>query len=159
MTLALNGVGGTSSATLASMLAKDGVVVTYGGMARQPAHVPTGALIFKNISARGFWLTRWLSDEKKKMKNSAEAEDGGSQSGFGSNPRTTTTTPPPPPPPSVREMIDELCGLIRDGKLRMPAQEVSVDDVVSALSAPAKVGGRKLLIRLDSMTTENESLT
>ena len=139
--LALNGVGGASSATLASMLAKDGVVVTYGGMARQPANVPTGALIFKNISARGFWLTRWLADEKKKTAKSAATAEAANDRTSASIPRT---------PRRIREMTDELFGLVREGKLRMPAREVGLDDVVTALAEPAKVGGRKVLIRLTS---------
>ena len=49
--LALNGVGGASCVNAASMLARDGVVVTYGGMSKQPAGIPTGAAIFKNVAA------------------------------------------------------------------------------------------------------------
>ena len=71
--LALNGVGGASSATLASMLSENGVIVTYGGMARQPVSVPTGTLIFKNIAARGFWLSKWLAKEKAAAAAAAAA--------------------------------------------------------------------------------------
>ena len=39
--LALNGVGGSSSASLASMLTHGGTMVTYGGMSRKPVSVPT----------------------------------------------------------------------------------------------------------------------
>ena len=135
------------------MLAKDGVMVTYGGMARMPASVPTGALIFKNISARGFWLSRWLADEKAAAAaEAAEAaaaaaaaggeegkEAGDDYCGSASNQQRT--------PRRIRLMTDELCGLVRDGKLRMPAREVRLEDVVTALTSPPKVGGRKLLIR------------
>ena len=34
-----------------------GVHVTYGGLGRAPLAVPASALIFKNISLRGFWLS------------------------------------------------------------------------------------------------------
>lgn len=34
-------------------------MVTYGGMSREPVTVTTAALIFKDISCRGFWMTRW----------------------------------------------------------------------------------------------------
>ena len=76
--LALNGVGGASSAALAGALAENGVMVTYGGMARAPAHVPTGAAIFKNVTARGFWLTRWseearLAEREKKSDSEDDA--------------------------------------------------------------------------------------
>lgn len=122
-------------------------MVTYGGMARLPAAVPTGALIFKNISARGFWLSRWLADEKK-AADAAEAAEAteataitltkAAADAVGGAKRT---------PRRIREMTDELCGLVRDGKLRMPAREVLLEDVVSALASPPEVGRRKLLIR------------
>ena len=57
--LALNAVGGESALGLAKVLAEDGVHVTYGAMALQPLRIPNGLLIFKNISFRGFWVSRW----------------------------------------------------------------------------------------------------
>lgn len=57
--LALNAVGGESALRLANALAPDGVIVTYGAMARQPLRIPNGLLIFKNLSWRGFWITKW----------------------------------------------------------------------------------------------------
>lgn len=62
--LALNCVGGKSALTLLRNLRNDGVMVTYGGMSREPVNVPTSAFIFKNISLRGFWMTRWLNDNR-----------------------------------------------------------------------------------------------
>jgi hypothetical protein len=35
------------------------VLVTYGGMAKQPVTVPVSALIFRDVALRGFWMTRW----------------------------------------------------------------------------------------------------
>lgn len=60
--LALNAVGGPSALNIANLLAPDGTLVTYGGMGRQPLKIPIGLLIFKNLSVRGFWLTRWLKE-------------------------------------------------------------------------------------------------
>lgn len=62
--LALNGVGGKSSLYLASSLAENGCMVTYGGMSRQATQAPTAPLIFKNISLRGFWLMTWIRAQK-----------------------------------------------------------------------------------------------
>ena len=56
--LALNAVGGDSAVRLGGALAPDGVVVTYGAMARQPLKIPNGQLIFQNIAWRGFWVSR-----------------------------------------------------------------------------------------------------
>jgi trans-2-enoyl-CoA reductase len=57
--LALNCVGGLSSAELARSLEKNGTLVTYGGMSRKPVQIPTGAFIFHNIKCVGFWLSKW----------------------------------------------------------------------------------------------------
>lgn len=60
--LALNCVGGKSALEMLRHVADEGVVVTYGGMSREPVTVPTGHLIFKDISFRGFWMTRWTRE-------------------------------------------------------------------------------------------------
>ncbi len=57
--LALNAVGGASALNLANALSKDGHLVTYGAMGRQPLKIPNGLLIFKNLTFTGFWLSRW----------------------------------------------------------------------------------------------------
>jgi hypothetical protein len=40
-------------------------MVTYGGMSRKPVCVPTGRLIFNDVSLRGFWLSRWTETHGK----------------------------------------------------------------------------------------------
>ena len=57
--LGFNCVGGRSATNLVRALCKGGTLVTYGGMSKKPVTVPTGALIFNDISFRGFWLSRW----------------------------------------------------------------------------------------------------
>lgn len=57
--LAFNCVGGKSSTELTRHLAEKGVLVTYGAMSREPVTAPNAALIFKDISFRGFWMSRW----------------------------------------------------------------------------------------------------
>lgn len=60
--LALNGVGGKSATELMRHLAPKGVMVTYGGMSRQPVVVPTGVFIFKEVKAVGYWNSQWNVD-------------------------------------------------------------------------------------------------
>jgi trans-2-enoyl-CoA reductase len=60
--LALNCVGGKNALECLRHLDKGGVMVTYGGMSREPVMVPTSALIFKDISVCGLWMTRWSID-------------------------------------------------------------------------------------------------
>jgi trans-2-enoyl-CoA reductase len=45
--LGLNCVGGKSASELIRKLGQKGVMVTYGGMSREPVTVPTSLLIFK----------------------------------------------------------------------------------------------------------------
>jgi len=59
--LALNATGGSSATELARNLGEGGVLVTYGGMSRQPIVLPTGPFIFKDIALRGFWFSRWIA--------------------------------------------------------------------------------------------------
>ncbi|RZF47406.1 hypothetical protein LSTR_LSTR016407 [Laodelphax striatellus] len=37
-------------------------MVTYGGMSREPVTIPTSSFIFKDITLKGFWMTRWSND-------------------------------------------------------------------------------------------------
>jgi trans-2-enoyl-CoA reductase len=66
-TLGFNAVGGRSSTAIHKALQEGGCMVTYGGMSMKPVTLPTGLLIFKDIRAVGFWLSRWV-------KNSSRAE-------------------------------------------------------------------------------------
>ncbi|KAI8829922.1 hypothetical protein BC829DRAFT_366665, partial [Chytridium lagenaria] len=36
-------------------------LVTYGGVFKEPVALPTSLLIFKDVCAEGFWMTRWYA--------------------------------------------------------------------------------------------------
>ncbi|SCU81392.1 LAMI_0B06040g1_1 [Lachancea mirantina] len=55
--LALNSVGGKSSASIARKLDRDATMLTYGGMSKMPVTLPTSLLIFKGLKCLGFWIT------------------------------------------------------------------------------------------------------
>ncbi|VDD76123.1 unnamed protein product [Mesocestoides corti] len=55
--IGFNCVGGKPTLALIKRLDYSGVLVTYGGMARQPIPTPIGPLIFKDLQLRGFWLS------------------------------------------------------------------------------------------------------
>ncbi|XP_031837285.1 enoyl-[acyl-carrier-protein] reductase, mitochondrial [Nomia melanderi] len=57
--LALNCICGQNALDVMRHLAHGGIMVTYGGMSREPLTVPTSALIFKDITLKGFWMTAW----------------------------------------------------------------------------------------------------
>ncbi|KAG5672627.1 hypothetical protein PVAND_002742 [Polypedilum vanderplanki] len=63
--LALNCVGGKNSLEMSKHMGQRGVMVTYGGMSREPVLVPTSALIFKDHEFKGFWMTRWKAEKGK----------------------------------------------------------------------------------------------
>ena len=54
--------------------AKGGVLVTYGGMSKEPVTIPTGLLIFKDIQLRGYWMSggkggdAWLAQRRKVLE-------------------------------------------------------------------------------------------
>jgi NADPH:quinone reductase-like Zn-dependent oxidoreductase len=64
ITLALDGVGDTSSMNLMSSLSESGVLISYGVMSRKPMVVPPGNLIFKKQTIRGFGLLYWYRSAK-----------------------------------------------------------------------------------------------
>eukprot|EP01084_Bolivina_argentea_P091610 164894_1 len=60
--LGLNSVGGSVVNDMIKLMNSDkykSILVTYGGMSKQPLIVPTAPLIFKDISLYGFWMTKW----------------------------------------------------------------------------------------------------
>lgn len=59
--LGLNAVGGESALGLAKALAEGGTLCTYGAMSLQPLRIPNGLLIFKDLSFRGFWVSKWYA--------------------------------------------------------------------------------------------------
>uniref|UniRef100_A0A8D8H635 Enoyl-[acyl-carrier-protein] reductase, mitochondrial n=2 Tax=Culex pipiens TaxID=7175 RepID=A0A8D8H635_CULPI len=68
--LALNCVGGKNALEMSRHLDNHGVMVTYGGMSREPVTVPTAALIFKDLQFSGFWMTRWTKQNAESSKRS-----------------------------------------------------------------------------------------
>lgn len=66
--LALNSVGGKSSANIACQLADKGTIVTYGDMSKKPVEIPASLYIYKDIVSRGFWVTKWKKNNPKEFE-------------------------------------------------------------------------------------------
>lgn len=66
--LALNCVGGKNALEVSRHLDNQGIMVTYGGMSREPVTVPTASLIFKDLQFSGFWMTRWTKQNAQNPK-------------------------------------------------------------------------------------------
>ncbi|XP_066597564.1 enoyl-[acyl-carrier-protein] reductase, mitochondrial [Prorops nasuta] len=69
--LACNCVCGQNALDVLRHLAHGGIMVTYGGMSREPLTIPASALIFKDLTFKGFWMTAWSETHK----NTQEKED------------------------------------------------------------------------------------
>lgn len=54
---AVDSVGGAASAVLLAMLGEGGLLVSFGSMSGEPMQVPSGELIFKQATIKGFWGT------------------------------------------------------------------------------------------------------
>jgi trans-2-enoyl-CoA reductase len=141
--LALNGVGGASCVNVSSMLAKDGVVVTYGGMSKQPVGVPTGSAIFKNVSARGFWLTRWLEDRRMEEETAVNTDPMVVPWAHGA-------FMAPPDSAYARgeraAMGNECERLIRAGALNLPTRRVGLEEACEVIGTGVSVGAGKTMI-------------
>lgn len=63
--LGLNCVGGKATSDLLRVLDKSATLVTYGGMSKQPVTIPTTEFIFRDLTCRGFWMSRWKEENQK----------------------------------------------------------------------------------------------
>jgi len=70
--LGLNCVGGKPVTAMAKVLSPEAHLVTYGAMSKQPVQLPTGLLIFKNISFDGFWVSKWSERNPEEKKRTVE---------------------------------------------------------------------------------------
>lgn len=69
--LALDAIGGTTTAALAASLQPGGMVAIYGLLSGQDNTISARDLVFRNITVRGFWLADWYanagSDDIRKL--------------------------------------------------------------------------------------------
>ncbi|PON62383.1 Alcohol dehydrogenase superfamily, zinc-type [Parasponia andersonii] len=64
--LGFNCVGGNAASLVLKFLRQGGTMVTYGGMSKKPITISTSSFIFKDLSLRGFWLQKWLREDRAK---------------------------------------------------------------------------------------------
>ncbi|KAF8074808.1 hypothetical protein FPV67DRAFT_1777589 [Lyophyllum atratum] len=69
--LALNCVSGRETDLMTRLLGVDAHLVSYGAMSKQPLTLATSLFIFKNLTAHGFWQSRWYlqksRDEQRRL--------------------------------------------------------------------------------------------
>jgi len=52
---AVDSVGGTDSGELVALLGDEGVLVSFGSMSGEPMVIPSGDVIFRHLTVKGFW--------------------------------------------------------------------------------------------------------
>ena len=67
----LNCVGGKGVGGMCGLMGDRSTLITYGGMSGLPLFIGTSALIFKDMTMKGYWMTRWYKEhtleERKEM--------------------------------------------------------------------------------------------
>jgi len=58
ITVALDSVGGSASGDLVSLLAENGTLIVFGAMNSPVMEIPSGGIIFKDVTVKGFWGSR-----------------------------------------------------------------------------------------------------
>lgn len=61
-TAAVDSVGGQASAGLMALLGENGVLVSFGSMSGEPMQIPSGDMIFKHATVKGFWGSKVSRD-------------------------------------------------------------------------------------------------
>jgi len=58
--LGIDAVAGAATGRLGDTLADGGILLNYGAMSGEPCTLSPRAIIFRDLSLRGFWLARWF---------------------------------------------------------------------------------------------------
>ena len=72
--LGIDAVGGPATDHLASCLTDGGLVVNYGLMSGEPCHVSPKALVFRDITLKGFWLAHWFQTSSREQQKALYGE-------------------------------------------------------------------------------------
>jgi NADPH:quinone reductase-like Zn-dependent oxidoreductase len=59
--LGIDAIAGDATRRMANCLVDGGTVVTYGLLSGKPCEVDAADIVFRDISLRGFWYSRWFS--------------------------------------------------------------------------------------------------
>jgi len=75
--LGIDAVGGAATGRLASCLARSATLVNYGRMSGEPCTIGPDALIFRDLTVRGFWLASWYRQTAEPERRALIAELAG----------------------------------------------------------------------------------
>ena len=63
----LDAVAGPAGSLALAALGDGGVHVVYGALSRAPLTVPPAALLYRGVSVRGVWRTRWFRETPRSV--------------------------------------------------------------------------------------------
>jgi NADPH:quinone reductase-like Zn-dependent oxidoreductase len=66
--LGIDAVGGSATLRLGDAVSAGGTVVHYGSMSGKAATLSPAALIFRNVTLRGFWLVHWMNSTPREAQ-------------------------------------------------------------------------------------------
>ncbi|KFE66835.1 zinc-dependent alcohol dehydrogenase family protein [Hyalangium minutum] len=66
--LGIDAVGGSATLRLGDAVSAGGTVVHYGSMSGKAATLSPAALIFRNVTLRGFWLVPWFNNTPRETQ-------------------------------------------------------------------------------------------
>ena len=70
-TAAVDSIGGTASGELMGLLGEGGTLVSFGSMTGEPMQIPSGDVIFKQATVKGFWGSKvsqaMAVDDKRRL--------------------------------------------------------------------------------------------
>lgn len=81
-------------------------MITYGGMSKKPVALPTGLLIFQNLTFKGFWMSDWYQHQRMEYELSSEKESS-----------------PLPLTMKREKMISDIVSWIKSGKFRLKIEK------------------------------------
>ncbi len=75
--LGIDAVGGEATNRLAECIGNGGTLVNYGMMSGEACVISPAIFIFRDITLRGFWLSKWFETATKEQRNAVFSEVGG----------------------------------------------------------------------------------
>jgi trans-2-enoyl-CoA reductase len=75
--IGIDAVAGAATGHLADCLCESATLVSYGRMSGEPCGVQPDALVFRDLTLRGFWLARWFQRAPEERRRAIVGEIAG----------------------------------------------------------------------------------
>lgn len=75
--LGIDAIGGAAAGRLAESLGEGATLVNYGSLSGDPCAIRGGALVYRDLTLRGFWLARWFGQTPERQRRAVLEEVAG----------------------------------------------------------------------------------